>query len=388
MPHSQIQPAPGIPSALFGFADKTAELERCESQINQLIERLARGGPERLEAHRQIGEALLRAKEIVPNNFVKWSDETFGRGPQWRATHMTVARRWDDITEARTWAEGEGSKLATLYSVDGALELLDAWAAATGHESSKPKRSLPKKAKTSAADLCRKQSADEREIAALRQQLQEQSDEAAHFRLQLPVDIRSEARALAVRACALDAQAERQLRDIAREHRWLFRSLCDDLGGDRSGGPDCAAQHSSLQAPIVDEQSAAGAISETFADAPKPEESSSDEMGAPGGQGNGDASGSGVPQVAARDNPGASPPLADERPQRGQGANQGTLHMRPGFVPPHRTLMPTSQTMDRSKAVVVENVRRGKKRRQVDRWWEREPDRPTPLARDVGKIPR
>jgi hypothetical protein len=211
-------------------------LVTCASKIKQLESDLARGGPERLDFHRQIGVQLRRAKEIALNNFVKWSDETFGRGPQWRATHMTVARRWDDITEARTWAEGEGSKLATLYSVDGALELLDAWAAATGHESSKPKRSLPKKAKTSAADLCLKQSADEREIAVLKLQLEQQSNEAAHFRIELPLEIRSEARALAVRACALDAQAERQLRDIAREHRWLFRSLCEDLGGEETRG--------------------------------------------------------------------------------------------------------------------------------------------------------
>ena len=202
------------------------------------------------------------------------------------------------------------------------------------------------------------QSANQREIALLKHQLEQQRMEAAHFRMPLPPDIWLNARMLANRLNAEDGPAEQELRAIAREFRWLYLDLRERLKIEISGEPEISLDRSSLQAPIVDEQSAAGAISETFADAPKPEESSSDEMGALGGQGNGDASGSDVPQVAAQDNPGASPPLADERPQRGQGANQGTLHMRPGFVPPHRTLMPTSQTMDRPKVVVVEKLRR------------------------------
>ena len=268
---------------------------------------------------------------------------------------------------------------------------MKAWDVATGHKSPKPKRSLPKKAKTNVeGDLCLKQTPEQAEIAVLRQQLQEQHAEAALFRITLPSDIYNHARALAVRVSNHEAQAERQLRAIAREYKWLFRDLCEDLGGVISGEPDFADQDPSFKTAIADEGSAASTTSETFADAPKPEESSSDEMGAPGGQGNGDASGSGVPQVAARDNPGASQPLADERPQRGQGVNQGTLHMRPGFVPPHRTLMPTSQTMDRPKVVVVEKLRRNANRvaATTRHLGALNSDRPSVSSDDLGEIPR
>jgi hypothetical protein len=239
---------------------------------------------------------------------------------------------------------------------------------------------LPKKAKASVeGDLRLKQSPEQREIAALTQQLKEQSDEAAHFRIPLPAEIRSEARALAVRACALDAQAERRLRDIAREHRWLFRSLCEDLGGDNSGGPDRAAdQDPSFKTAITDEGSAAGATGETIAHAPKSEESPSDEAGAEREEG--DSSGaSGV--TAAVDNLGNASPLEDDRARSGDGAHGAKL-----ATP--APILAEGKTPERGKAVVVEYVRRGKKRPHVDAWWKREPDRPSPAARDVGKIPR
>ncbi len=307
-------------------------LATCASKIKQLESDLARGGPERLEAHRQIGEELLHAKEIDPKTFASWCRKTFGRGPQWRATHMTLARRWDDLMEARTWAEGENSKLAEVYSVDGVLELLDAWSAAKGQDSSKRKRSLPKEAKTSdEGDLCIERSPEQREIAMLRQLLQDQSDEAAHFRLQLPVDIRSEARALAVRVRAHDSDAERQLRDIAREHRWLFRDLFDDLGGDSSGGPELSAQHSSSETPLGDEESAASTTGETFADAPKSEEYSSDEAGAE--REDGDFKGASIAPAAAPDTLGASPRLEDERPQGDEEVHAAKLGKAAGAKP-------------------------------------------------------
>lgn len=383
----QMQAAREKLCALSDSNDKEALLERCASTIWRLETFLALDGLERLEAHRQIGGALLRAKKLDAKNFVPWVTENFGHGREWRCTHTALARRWDDLARAREWAAVKGLKLAACYSVDGAMHLLRAWDA----EKKPEKRRLTKEAKRSAdGDLSLEQSPEQREIEMLRQQLEQQHAEAAHFRILLPIDVRNRARALAVLVRAHDGEAERELRTIARQHCWLFHDLCEDLAGEESGEPDFAAERSSLETPIVDEESEGEAISETFADAPKPEESSSDEMGAPGGHGNGDASGSGVPQVAARDNPGASPPLADERPQRGQGATQGTLHMRPGFVPPHRTLTPTSQTMDQRKVVVVEKLRRNANRvaATTRHLGALNSDRPSVSADDLGEIPR
>jgi hypothetical protein len=363
---------------MLDSVDKTALLDDCASHINQLIERLARDGQERLDHYNQIGVQLLRAKEIDPKNFVPWTKKTFGHEREWRSTLMRLARRWNELPQARTWAEGEGSKLATLYSVDGALELLDAWDVATGHESPKPKRSSPKKAKTNVeGDLCLKQTPEQAEIAVLRQQLQEESDEAAHFRLQLPLNIRSEARALAVRVCAHEAEAERQLRAIAREHRWLFRSLCEDLGGDISGEPDRVAQHSSSETPTADEESAASATGETFADAPKSEESPSDEAGAKREEV--DFKGASIAPAAAPDTLGASPRLEDESPQNGEGVQETKLEKAD-----------TSRAAARRTRTVIVETRKSRRKNltPVDAWWERNPDRPPPLACDVGEIPR
>jgi hypothetical protein len=317
-------------------ADKKAELERYASEISELENYLALSAPERLEAHRNIGDVLELAKKLDPENFVNWTIETFRHEREWRCTHMALARRWDDLTQARAWAEGEGSKLATLYSVEGSLELLKAWDAAMGHKTPKTKRSVPKRAKTSVeGDLRLKQSPEQAEIAALTQQLQDQSDEAAHFRIPLPVDIRSEARTLAVRACAHDAEAERRLRDIACEHRWLFRDLFDDLGPEESGGPDSAARHSSLETPIADQESPASTISETIAHAPKSEESPSDEAGAEREEG--DFKGACIAPAAAPDTLGASPRLEDERPQGDEEVHAAKLG---NAVPPRPPRLP------------------------------------------------
>jgi hypothetical protein len=56
---------------------------------------------------------------------------------------------------------------------------------------------------------------------------------------------------------AHDGEAERELRAIACEYKWLFHDLCEDLGRESSGGPEFFLGHSSSHAPIVDEQLAA-----------------------------------------------------------------------------------------------------------------------------------
>jgi hypothetical protein len=364
---------------MLNSADKAASLDRCTSTIKELEIYLARGGPERLEAHRKIGDQLLDAKEIDSKTFVSWCNETFGHAREWRTTHMNLARRWDDVMAARAWAEREHSKLASSYSVDGAKELLQAWGVAMGHENPKPKRSLPKKAKTSDEDdFGLQQSPEQAEIAVLRQQLQQQSDEAAYFRIELPLDIRSEARTLAVRVSAHDDEAERELRAIACDYRWLFHDLCNDLGHKKSGSADFLTEHLSLETPIADEGSAAIAITETSVDAPTAEEATSEETSAERAEGDSLAS---TNPAATLDNSVNATRLEYE-PSPG---DEGVHGAKPEKAAPPMTGDPPT------KRVIVETRRRrsrGKKRPHVDAWWKREPDRPSPSARDVGEMPR
>jgi len=84
--------------------------------------------------------------------------------------------------------------------------------------------------------------------------LKELREEVKHFRIQLPPNIRRRACALADPVSAHDGEAERELRAIACEYKWLFHDLCEDLGRESSGGPEFFLGHSSSRAPIVDEQ--------------------------------------------------------------------------------------------------------------------------------------
>jgi hypothetical protein len=341
----QMQAARENPCAVFDSNDKEVLLDRCASTICRLENFLARDGLERLEAHRQIGGALLRAKKLAAKNFVPWATENFGHGREWRCTHMALARRWDDLTRAREWAAVKGLKLAACYSVDGAMDLLRAWDA----EKKPEKRRLPKEARTSAdGALPIEQSPEQRETEMLRQQLREQSDEAIHFRIPLPVDIRSEARALAALPRAHDGEAERRLRDIAREHRWLFRDLFGDLGPEESGEPDFAAERSSLETPIVDEESEGEAIAETFADTRKAEQSAPSEETSSEQvkRADDDSTLASAALPATPDNLGNAAPLEDDRPRSGDGANEATS-ARPAPV------VPKGQTPERGNVLVI-----------------------------------
>jgi hypothetical protein len=363
--------------ALCDSKDRESVLEQCAATISRLENFLALDGLERLEAHRQIGGALLRAKNLDAKNFVKWCDKTFGHGREWRCTHMALARRWDDLTRARAWAAVKGLKLANCYSVDGAMDLLRAWDA----EKKPEKRRLPKEARTTALGaLPIEQSPEQREIEMLRQQLEQQHAEAAHFRIPLPIDVRNRARALAVLVRAYDGEAERELRTIARQHHWFFHDLCEDLGGEESGEPDFAAERSSLETPIVDEESEGEAIAETFADTPKAEQSApSEETSSEQVERADDDSSLASAAPTALDNVVNATRLEYE-PSPG---DEGLHGAKPEKAAPPMTGDPPTRW------VIVETRKsRGTKRRQVDRWWERNPDRPAPLARDVGKIPR
>jgi len=240
---------------MFETNDKEARREECASAIKEQLKALANDGPQRLNLHRRIGDELLRAKLIDPKTFVSWCDRAFDRGREWRCTHVTLAKRWDDLSQARTWAEGEELALAALYSVDGALELLRAWDAAMGRVSRRRTRSSPKQARTSSeAEPSAEQSATPDEIPEIKRELQELREEVKHFRIQLPPNIRRRACALADPVSAHDGEAERELRAIACEYKWLFQDLVKDLGRENSGGPEFSLGHSSSRAPIVDEQ--------------------------------------------------------------------------------------------------------------------------------------
>jgi hypothetical protein len=318
---------------MFETNDKEARREECASAIKEQLKALANDGPLRLDLNRRIGDELLRAKLIDPRTFVKWSDETFGRGREWRCTHVTLAKRWDDLKQARTWAEGEELALAALYSVDGALELLRAWDAAMGRVSRRRTRSSPKQARTSSeAEPSAEQSATPDEIPEIKRELKELREEVKHFRIQLPPNIRRRACALADPVSAHDGEAERELRAIACEYKWLFHDLYEDLGGDNSGGPDCAAQHSSSETPLGDKESAASATGEMYVDAPKSEESPSDDAGAEREEG--DFRGASIPPAAAPDTLGASPRLEDERPRGDEEVHAAKLGNAVPPMPP------------------------------------------------------
>jgi hypothetical protein len=215
-------------------------LATCASTIKQLENDLALGDPERLDQHRQIGEQLLAAKKIARRTFGSWCNENFGRRAQWRCTDMTLARRWDELMQARTWAESEGSKLAILFSVDGALELLRAWDLAMGRVRPGHKRTLSKDNGNAeeAGSAGAGQSTAEDQIPESKREVKELREEAAHFRIQLPLDIWLRARSLAGRLNAEDAAAEQELRAIARQYKWLFLDLREALNVESSGRPE------------------------------------------------------------------------------------------------------------------------------------------------------
>ncbi len=144
MTHSRMQAAPENFCSLLKPNETDVERAKCACTIKEIETNLALDGPERLKAHKQIGDALLRAKKLEPRTFVKWCTENFARGSEWRCTHMALARRWNELEQARAWAQHENSILATLYSVDGTLELLRAWDLAMGRVRPRQKRSLPK----------------------------------------------------------------------------------------------------------------------------------------------------------------------------------------------------------------------------------------------------
>jgi hypothetical protein len=112
--------------------DSAEELKKIEQTINEREKNLAADGPARLELHRQIGEQLLKAKAIARKTFDDWVTTTFNRKHEWRCSHMRLAKRWNEILQARAWADAQSHKLAVVHSVDGALELLRVWEEACG----------------------------------------------------------------------------------------------------------------------------------------------------------------------------------------------------------------------------------------------------------------
>jgi hypothetical protein len=104
-------------------------VERLIARCNESLQRGKDCGLASLTAYRDAGAALLELKEILPRGrFGPVARERCGCSKQWCARLMRLARDWDDVITAMSWAEGENSALLRkAYSPDGALTMLKAW---------------------------------------------------------------------------------------------------------------------------------------------------------------------------------------------------------------------------------------------------------------------
>ena len=297
----------------------------------------------------RFGEAVSKAKaQLNHGEFTPWCENTLKRKPSWCAAHKRLYECGGDLDAARAWAKETGHRWADCNSVERLLGIVGDWRKAKrGVSPSAPK------ARQKTSEI----------IAELRRRLAEDDADFVALRDALPPEIEARVAELLAAIAAGDVAAKEEIAEIARKYHWRFRDLVQR--------ETCGAPQVSDPSPEVS--------ADAQPDAPKFARLTFDEAGPEREEGD---SSEASAVTAAVDNLGNAAPLEDERPRSGDGAHGAKL-----ATP--APILPKSQTMDRSKVVVVETRKsRGKKRRQVDRWWTREPDRPSPLARDVGKIPR
>jgi hypothetical protein len=296
----------------------------------------------------RFGEAVSKAKaQLNHGEFTPWCENTLKRKPSWCAAHKRLYECGGDLDAARAWAKETGHRWADCYSVERLLGIVGDWR--------KAKRGVS----PSSTEARQKPSEI---IAELRRRLAEDDADFLALRDALPPEIEARVAELLAAIAAGDVAAKEEIAEIARKYHWRFRDLVQR--------ETCVATQVSDPSPEVS--------ADAQPDAPKFARLTSDEAGAEREEG--DSSGaSGV--TATVDNLGNAAPLEDDRARSGDGAH-GAKRAIPAPI------LAEGKTPERGKAVVVEYVRRGKKRPPVDAWWKREPDRPSPAARDVGKIPR
>jgi hypothetical protein len=216
-------------------------IKDCETVINECEANRAEHAAQALPLVKIIGDRLKLAKATLGSDFAPWVTKTFGRKHEWRSSHMRVATRWEDVELARAWAKQAGSKLATVYSVDGLLKLLRAWDEAMGRASPKKKRAAAKCARVDAVNSEESVNTDlstHEEIADLKRCPRERHQESLAFCNPLTEEARENAMRLLRRLVSGDAEAEGELRAIVCQNCWLLVGLQEILLYENSGGPE------------------------------------------------------------------------------------------------------------------------------------------------------
>ena len=136
----------------------------------------ARGASEAsLQEYRAIGEALIKAKPLLPGCYLKWAKETFGFGKQWCSNLTFLAASWNEYQQAKAWAEDQGRLLeGKVHSVDGAVALIKGWKKASdpSPEVATPQRPKLSEVKANLEAACA-------ELDAARVQIQERDAKLA-----------------------------------------------------------------------------------------------------------------------------------------------------------------------------------------------------------------
>jgi hypothetical protein len=109
-------------------SEATAVVQAITQDIESRLS-TARGASEAsLQEYRAIGEALIKAKPLLPGCYLKWAKETFGFGKQWCSNLTFLAASWTDYQQAKASAEDRGQLLTgKAHSVDGAVALIKGW---------------------------------------------------------------------------------------------------------------------------------------------------------------------------------------------------------------------------------------------------------------------
>ncbi|WP_046861625.1 DUF3102 domain-containing protein [Microvirga massiliensis] len=109
--------------------DSQPALQAIAADIQKTLARARHASESSLKDFRSIGEALIKAKPLLPRGgYLEWARETFHFSKQWCSALTKLAASWSDYESARSWAEAEGRLLGRReYSVDGALGLIRQW---------------------------------------------------------------------------------------------------------------------------------------------------------------------------------------------------------------------------------------------------------------------
>jgi hypothetical protein len=295
----------------------------------------------------RFGEAVSKAKaQLNHGDFTPWCENTLKRKPSWCAAHKRLYECGGDLDAARAWAKETGHRWADCNSVERLLGIVGDWRKAKrGVSPSAPK------ARQKPSEI----------IAELRRRLAEDDADFLALRDALPPEIEARVAELLAAIAAGDVAAKEEIAEIARKYHWRFRDLVQR--------ETCVATQVSDPSPEVS--------ADAQPDAPKFARLTSDEASA---------------ERQERDSPLASAAPAATL-DNVVNATRLEYEPSPGDEGPHgakpEKAAPPMTGHPPTRWVIVETRKsRGKKRRQVDRWWEREPDRPSPSARDVGEMPR